>query len=142
MRTTRVLEMLLCLQGLKVVDVTMLPSSREVVVDVETKKRRHFCPSCAFTTRARYDQSPAARRWRHINLGVFRVWLQMRLSRLECPRHGVITEAVPWAEHGSYFTVATAPDRVHFHRRHRDPPGPTRTRRRGLRKVAARRRVA
>ena len=104
MRATRVLEMLLCFQGLKVVDVTMLPSSREVVVDVETKKRRHFCPSCAFTTRARYDQSPAARRWRHINLGVFRVWLQMRLSRLECPRHGVITEAVPWAEHGSYFT--------------------------------------
>jgi transposase len=26
------------------------------------------------------------------------------LCRLECPEHGVVTEAVPWAEHDSRFT--------------------------------------
>jgi transposase len=95
--------MLLCVQGLRVVDITMQPEIREIVVDVETRKRRHFCPLCSFATSARYDRA-SPRRWRHINLGVFQVWLEMAMSRLECPTHGVITEAVPWAEHGSYFT--------------------------------------
>ena len=104
MRATKVVEMLLCVQGLRVVDVTMRVEEREIVVDVETKRRRHFCPLCSFATSSRYDRPAAPRRWRQINLGVFRVWLQMQMSRLECPRHGVITEAVPWAEHGSCFT--------------------------------------
>jgi len=104
MRATSVVEMLLCIQGLRVVDVTLDRDRREIVIDVATRKQRHFCPGCAFATRARYDRQQVPRRWRHINLGVFRVWLQMSLSRLACPTHGVITEAVPWSEHGSYFT--------------------------------------
>jgi transposase len=89
---------------MRVVDLTMVPESREIVVDVERRKRRHLCPLCPFTTSARYDRQSSPRQWRHINLGVFQVQLQLALCRLECPRHGVITEAVPWAEHGSYFT--------------------------------------
>lgn len=104
MRDTKVVEMLLCIQGLRVVDVTMCREDREIVIDVETKKRRHFCPLCPFATSSRYDRPASARRWRQINLGVYRVWLQMQMSRLECPKHGVITESVPWAEHGSSFT--------------------------------------
>ena len=104
MRATSVVEMLLCLQGLRVLDVTIVAECREIIIDVEPKKRRHFCPACPFATRARYDCADAPRRWRHINLGVFRVWLQLPMCRLTCPTHGVITEAVPWAEHGSYFT--------------------------------------
>ena len=104
MRDTRVVEMLLCIQGVRVLDVEVLREEREVVMTVETKKRRHLCPLCRFATSARYDQQAAPRRWRHMNLGVFRLWLQMPMSRLKCPRHGVITEAVPWADHGSYFT--------------------------------------
>ena len=108
MRATKVVEMLLCVQGLRVVDVTMRAEQREIVIDVETKKRRHFCPLCPFATSSRYDRPASARRWRQINLGVFRVWLQMQMSRLHCPKHGVITEAVPWAEHG-FDAIAAGP---------------------------------
>jgi transposase len=58
--------------------------------------------TCTFSTRARYDRH--LREWRHLSLGKWRVVIRANLARLECPEHGVVTEAVPWAEHDSRFT--------------------------------------
>jgi len=101
-RTTRVLEKLLCIQGARILDVKLDAERREVVLHVATLKRRHFCPSCPFATRASYDGE--VRRWRHIGVGGWKVFLEMEVRRLTCPRHAVITERVPWAEHASWFT--------------------------------------
>ena len=102
MRTTRVLEKLLCIQGSWIIDVNLDEERREVVLSVATLKRRHFCPRCSFATRASYDGE--VRRWRHIGFGGWKVFLEMEVRRLSCPRHAVITEAVPWAEHAAWFT--------------------------------------
>ena len=100
MRVTTVFNKLLALQGAFVRGVAFGPAV--IVVDVAKRHRRHRCPRCAFSTRARYDRD--VREWRHLSLGKWRVVMRAVLCRLVCPEHGVITEAVPWAEHDSRFT--------------------------------------
>lgn len=73
-----------------------------LVVHVARRGRRHACPKCSFKAHAYYDAHE--RDWRHVALGKWPVVIRTRLVRIECPRHGVITEAVPWAEHESRFT--------------------------------------
>ena len=100
MRVTTVFNGLLALQGAFVRGVAFDPTG--IVVDVARRHHRHRCPRCTFPTRARYDRT--AREWRHLSLGKWRVVIRAALCRLACPEHGVVTEAVPWAEHGSRFT--------------------------------------
>jgi len=52
-----------------------------------------------------YDTSPAARRWRGLDLGTTPVFLQARTLRVSCREHGVVVAAVPWARPGSRFTT-------------------------------------
>ena len=47
----------------------------------------------------------AERRWRHINFFQYRREIVARLSRIDCPGHGVLQAAVPWAREGSGFTL-------------------------------------
>ncbi len=42
--------------------------------------------------------------WRGLDLGAWRVLIRAGLRRLDCPIHGVVTEAVPFARHRSGFT--------------------------------------
>ncbi len=100
MRVTTVFNKLLALQGAFVPGVAFGPVG--IVVDVAKRHRRHRCPRCAFSTRSRYDRD--VREWRHLSLGRWRVVIRAELCRLACPEHGVVTEAVPWAEHDSRFT--------------------------------------
>jgi len=77
-----------------------------LIVDVRLRRATRLrCPRCAFTTRAVYDRRPE-RRWRHLDLGGRRCFLQMPLRRLRCPEHGVVTEAVPFAPAHSGSTYA------------------------------------
>lgn len=50
-------------------------------------------------------------RWRHLDLGTWRLEIRAELRRLRCPTHGVRVEGIPFARHGS------------FHRRLRRPGG-------------------
>ncbi len=100
MRLTTVFNKLLALQGAFVRKVEFGPGG--ILVEVARRQRRHRCPRCSFSTRAGYDSH--WREWRHVSLGKWRVVVRATLARLECPEHGVVTEAVPWAEHDSRFT--------------------------------------
>ena len=53
-----------------------------------------------------YDTSAKPRRWRGLDLGSTRVFLEATTSRVACPEHGVVVAAVPWARAGSRFTTA------------------------------------
>lgn len=101
MRITTVFNKLLALQGAFVHDVKFLAEA--IVVTVVRRARLHRCPRCTFTTAAGYDHH--RRDWRHVALGKWRVWVRSTVFRLKCPTHGVLIEAVPWAEHGSRFTL-------------------------------------
>jgi len=75
-----------------------------VTVSVALRRRRLVCPHCGYRTRFRYDTRPCASRWRHLDLGVWRVELEATLRRLACPTHGVVVEAVPFARPGAHLT--------------------------------------
>jgi transposase len=55
---------------------------------------------------ARYDGGEGRRRWRALDLGAVRVWLEADAPRVSCARHGVVVAHVPWARHGAGHTIA------------------------------------
>jgi transposase len=75
-----------------------------VTVKVVLRRRRLVCQHCAHKTSARYDTRPCPSRWRHLDLGVWRVQVEATLRRLRCPTHGVVVEAVPFARPGAHLT--------------------------------------
>jgi transposase len=99
-RITTVFNKLLQLQGAFVRGVQFAAGT--VRVTVAKRRRQCRCPHCGYTTGARYDRRRCW--WRHVGLGKQRVIIEAELSRVDCPVHGVVTEAVPWAATGSRFT--------------------------------------
>jgi transposase len=51
-----------------------------------------------------YDDGEGRRRWRALDLGATRCYLEAEAPRVSCRRHGVVVAAVPWARHDSRFT--------------------------------------
>jgi len=101
-RVTTAFNRLLTLAGVSVTAVCF--EADQLVVDVGLRRRRLQCPECEFTTRACYDTRPAFSRWRHTDMGRWKVLVRAGLRRLACPAHGVRVEAVPFARHRSGFS--------------------------------------
>ena len=102
MCATTAFNRLLRLSGVWVRGVSF--EKRRVVVTVALRRRRLLCPVCGWSTRHRYDTRPVLSRWRHLDLGVWRLVVVASLRRLSCPTHGQRTEGVPFARHGCGFT--------------------------------------
>src|SRR5947199_379008 len=60
------------------------------------------CPECQ-TACPIYDHRE--REWRHLDTCQLQTRLHARVPRVECPTHGVVQSAVPWATPGSKFTL-------------------------------------
>lgn len=69
-----------------------------------TRSRRLRCSRCDRRCRG-YDQGEGRRRWRGLDLGTVRVYVEADAPRVSCPEHGVVVAAVPWARPGSRFTA-------------------------------------
>lgn len=102
MRVTTAFKRLLRLDDVHVTAVEFC--STLVVVTVVLRRHRLVCPYCAHKTSSRYDLRSRPSRWRHLDLGVWRVEVRATLRRLRCPSHGVVTEAVPFARPGAHLT--------------------------------------
>ena len=70
---------------------------------------RRAGPRCGLCRRIcpRYDGPRGRRRWRALDLGTARTFIEAEVARVSCPEHEVVIERVPWAVHGSGFTRAT-----------------------------------
>ena len=51
-----------------------------------------------------YDQGEGRRRWRALDLGTTKAFVEAEAPRVACRHHGVVVARVPWARHGSWFT--------------------------------------
>ena len=103
MRVTTVIRKLLAVTRLFVTGVWF--EDRGLVVDVRPTWRKSRCCECGRIA-PRYDRHrQQARRWRHLSVGKFKIWLSYALRRVECPQCGVRVEGVPWAVAGSRFTT-------------------------------------
>ena len=102
MRGIRVWARLLGLARAVVEDVFV--DEEAVVVCVRPRSReqgrcgvcRRRCPG--------YDSGDGRRRWRAMDVGTTFAYVEAQAPRVQCPRHGVIVAAVPWARHDSSFT--------------------------------------
>jgi transposase len=52
----------------------------------------------------RYDRGEGRRRWRHLDAGVMRVFIEAEAPRVCCPQCGVVVAFVPWAHAGTGHT--------------------------------------
>jgi transposase len=79
---------------------------RQLSVIVHVRPRARLAGRCGVCGRKRpgYDQGSGRRRWRALDVGTVTAWLEADAPRVSCPRHGVVTAAVPWARHGAGHT--------------------------------------
>ena len=77
-----------------------------IVVWVRPRRRdASRCGVCGRRARG-YDRGEGARRWRALDLGSTKAFVQAEAPRVECRRHGVVVARTAWARHGSRFTRA------------------------------------
>jgi transposase len=78
--------------------------AQAIVVSVRpVAKARGRCGSCGRRS-PRYDLGDGRRRWRALDLGTTKVFLEADAPRVRCRTHGVTVAAVPWARHGAGHT--------------------------------------
>ncbi len=100
MRVSTAFNKMLGIVGASVATVTFLPEG--AVVGLRRRRGKHRCP-CGWKTWSTYDRS--IRRWRHLDMGSTRCFLEAEICRVDCRRCGKVrTEVVPWARPGARHT--------------------------------------
>ena len=75
------------------------------IVRVRPEKReKNRCPKCGKRCPG-YNNANKIRRWRSLDFGCCRVYIESASPRIKCHEHGVITARVPWARHDSDYTL-------------------------------------
>jgi transposase len=101
-RLTSIFRKLLGIDQAVLEEVTI--EGQDVVVSVRLNARqRDRCGVCRRRC-PRYDGGEGRRRWRALDFGCYRMFLEAWAPRVHCPRHGVRVQAVPWAGHDARFT--------------------------------------
>lgn len=75
-------------------------------VVVRARPRRRDGSRCGICGRRSpgYDRGEGWRRWRALDLGCARAFVEAQAPRVACRRHGVVVAGVPWARQGARFT--------------------------------------
>lgn len=104
MRGVRVWARLLGVERAIVEDVELEEETGSLVVTVRLRKRdRSRCGICRRRAPG-YDAGDGRRRWRALDLGTTKAYLEAAAPRVQCAAHGVVVAAVPWARHGAGHT--------------------------------------
>lgn len=84
-------------------EVRLELEDRTVLISLRHGDGPFHCPKCeaAFPI---HDHG-AQRQWRHLDTMQFMTYLEARLPRVDCPKHGVLTVEAPWAEPNGRFTL-------------------------------------
>jgi transposase len=70
-----------------------------------TRTARGRCGVCRRRC-GRYDAGEGRRRWRALDAGTIRVFIEADAPRVRCADHGVVVAHVPWARHAAGHTLA------------------------------------
>ena len=111
MRSSRVWKRLLgvehtVIESVELVEFDDRERGEEIVVARvrPTRSRRLRCSRCGRRCRG-YDRGDGRRRWRALDLGTVRCYLEAEAPRVSCPEHAVVVAAVPWARPGARCTT-------------------------------------
>ena len=101
MRNSSVWRRLLGVENVIVEEVRL--EEQDLVVAVRVYRRqRNRCGRCGQRS-PRYDGGEGRRRWRALDLGTTRAFVEAEAPRVSCPSHGVVVARVPWADHHGRF---------------------------------------
>jgi transposase len=89
--------------GRAVVEEVAIEEDSVVVHARPRARERSRCGVCGRRSPG-YDGGEGRRRWRALDLGATRAFVEAEAPRVACRRHGVVVARVPWARHGSRFT--------------------------------------
>ena len=78
--------------------------NQDLVIEVRLYRRQqNRCGRCGQRA-AGYDPGEGRRRWRALDLGTTRAYLEAASPRVHCHTYGVVVGQVPWADHDARFT--------------------------------------
>ncbi|MDR1070360.1 MAG: transposase family protein, partial [Gracilibacteraceae bacterium] len=87
-------------------DIKIKNDSKEdflVVYARNDKRTAGRCGICGRKSKS-YDKGRGPRRWRALDWGTLRVFIDAPSPRVCCAKHGVVAAKVSWARHDSWFT--------------------------------------
>lgn len=87
------------------VDISDEDGTEAVIVSVRPYAgQQNRCAHCGVPC-PYYDPGDGIKRWRALDLGTVKCFLEGAAPRVKCKTHGVVVAWVPWARHKSRFTV-------------------------------------
>lgn len=106
MHTKSLIKHLLKISKIVVEEVYFDQIIAEEIVVIRARpysREQQRCPHCGKGCKG-YDSSEKTRRWRSLDLGSERVYIEAASPRVKCLEHGVVVAKVPWARHNSDYT--------------------------------------
>ena len=80
------------------------PGLDAIVVRCRVRRMKRLrCGRCGRRS-GRYDAGEGRRRWRALDAGTVRVFIEADAPRVKCREHGVTVAVVPWARHDARHT--------------------------------------
>ena len=105
MRNASVWQAMLGLAHTVIEGVELDDQSGALVVSVRPRKGKRRCGRCGQRSPL-FDRGEGRRRWRSLDLGEMRVYLEAAAPRVSCSTHGPTVAQVPWARHDAGHTRA------------------------------------
>jgi transposase len=78
-------------------------AAEEVHVFVDHRHSRLPCPTCGDSCLV--EDHADDRIWRHLDMWQAKTFIHARMPRTNCPKHGILRVATPWAEPNSRFSM-------------------------------------
>ena len=106
MHTNSLLKRLLKIEKIVIENVYFEGNENEEILIIAArplKRDTQRCPLCGKRCQG-YDSSNKTRRWRSLDFGSQRVYIEAKAPRVKCPEHGVLVARVPWARHSSDYS--------------------------------------
>jgi len=106
MYTKTIIKRLLRIAKIIIESVRFETIGSEEILVVRTRvpnREAKRCPICGRRCKG-YDSSSKTRRWRSLDFGSMRVYIESFSPRIKCETHGVLVARVPWARHDSDYT--------------------------------------
>lgn len=103
MLTKKILKAVLNVKHIAIDDMKILPDGSFAIMVHPTKGEQCRCGICGRKSPC-YDKGRRQRSWRTCDWNTNKVYIVADEPRVDCPEHGVVTAAVPWAMHNSRFT--------------------------------------
>ncbi len=106
MHTKSLIKKLLRIDRIVIEDVNFEEVAEEEICIIQARplsRDAHRCPLCGKSCPG-YDSASKRRRWRSLDFGTRRVYIEANAPRIKCVDHGVLVAKVPWARHKSEYT--------------------------------------